>query len=205
MFSVITPAVNRQLLTIEELRWAVGAQGNASDAFLSSIEPRAALTICSYCRVARAGIAIPTLRDEKVQDVVRDADGKSKILLSRMFVSAIQSVTEGTTALLPEEYEIDQSSGILLRLSDGYPSVWPSNPVTVIYNAGFTTVPDDIKAAASRIVADHFNASGRDPGLKREYVIGVGEYEYFGTAKPNAPLPSDVASMLAPYRRPLQF
>jgi uncharacterized phiE125 gp8 family phage protein len=51
-------------------------------------------------------------------------------------------------------------SGVLNRQTG---AAIPSRPIEVVYNAGYTNVPEDLKTAIKRIVTDHFDHRGDLP------------------------------------------
>jgi hypothetical protein len=61
-----------------------------------------------------------------------------QLSLSRFPVTTIASVIENTDpALTSSDYELDKDTGLLRRLSSGFPSCWASSKVTVQYTAGY--------------------------------------------------------------------
>jgi hypothetical protein len=203
MLTVTTPATNRTLLTVAEMRQACGLTSGSDDALLEALGMRAADVIAAACNVSRGGIAVPTLRLETLTETLRLVESLDAILLARRFVTQIDSVTVDGTALTSADYELEPVSGTLHRLKADKPVCWASGKVVVVYRAGFQTVPDDLKLAAGKLVASFRSETGRDPNLKRDHVEGVGETEYWVGSKDDPAIPLDVMNILAPYCTPV--
>jgi hypothetical protein len=97
------------------------------------------------------------------------------------------------------DFLVDAKNGQLTRLfTDGYPRSWPPLPIVVQYNAGFSTIPGDLRRAAIRLVQTHWFARSRDPLIRQENVEGVYSATYwFGTGPGGEPdFPADIGAML---------
>lgn len=162
---VTTAASSLALLTIDELRAAVGDSA-ATDSDLLALGLRIAAAIMSECNIAVGSGAEPTLLQETLTETFywpRRID----LVLSRRHNIVISSVTVDGSALTATDYIVDPESGILTRISGGYPCHW-GGTVVVVYQAGFATVPGDLKAAALDFFRASLNESGRDPFVKGE-------------------------------------
>jgi hypothetical protein len=200
-FTVTTPASNLSLLAVEELRAAVGVTDSSQDAALTALGLRLSASIAKQCGVASDGVNPPTLLSETCSEVFRPTRHQQDLILARRPVSAITSVDENSTLLDATNYEIRRGSGILTRLSGDRLSCFPCVKITVIYTAGFTTVPDDLKLAASKLAAALFSETARDPNLKRVDVVDIEEREYWVGPKDDPLLSEEISDLLAPYRQ----
>lgn len=138
--------------------------------------------------------------------------GGSTILLGHYPVTAVTSVTEyvnGVGTVLAAEpittalftaygYRLSATSGILTRLSGGYATPWLGT-VRVVYTAGTSTVPADIRAAALKLVK-HLWRDQRGTGAGRAIPGESPEDAYLADVSPHL-LPLDVEQALAPYKR----
>jgi hypothetical protein len=84
-------------------------------------------------------------------------------------VQVIQNLGSGQTQTLVygQDYTIDPTRGWLIRLNS-FTAVavnWEAIPLTVQYQAGYSSIPDDLVDAALRLVTARFRAKGRDPML----------------------------------------
>ena len=204
MFEVVTPAASRAILGADELRLAAGllATDTSQDGRLSDLGLRVADAIARHCNVAEDGVTPPTLLSEVCAETIRLMEPRQSIVLRRRFVTAISSVTEDGVGLGAGSYEIDKASGVLRRLCHDRPASWTASKVIIMYTAGFTAPPNDIKQAAELFLRQMYAQFSRDPLMRRERVDGVGESEYWvGSIDPKnqSPFPSDVAALLAPY------
>lgn len=199
MLSVTTPAADPNLLSVEEMRAAVGVTGSGSDAALLILNGRVSRAIAAHCRVASAGVAVPTLRQETLTEIFRTGMSREKMILSRRPIVSVTSIVEDGETLAGSDYEIDASSGILTRLEDDEPACWSWSKVVVVYVAGWATVPDDIKLAASKLASEIYTVGTRDPNLKRVEVVGVEEREFFYGTQNDPLISQEMQELLAPY------
>jgi len=199
MFTIITPATDLHLLDNSERRQAAGVTTSASDALLESLSIRCSSVIAGLCGIRRGGVAVPTIKSEVVSEVFRPDRADLAIALGRRFVTAVASVTVAGRVLAGDEFEVEPVSGLLYRLNTDERVPWDIAKTTVQYTAGFATVPDDIKMAASRLLAAFFRDNGRDPSVKRERVEGVGDFEYAIGANDDPGVPAEVVDLLGPY------
>jgi hypothetical protein len=204
ILTVVTPAADRNLLTIEELREAVGATDTSQDASLTTIGLRVSDMIASACNVKRAGINIPTLRSEVLLETFRFQYSDS-IILSRTPVTEITTITElfDSNVLATTEYELDAAAGIVYGIENGHRSSWYrwgtgyGEGLSVLYTAGWATVPNDLKAAAMLFVNNVKTYSGRDGSLKVEEIQGVIRREWWvEPTKSTTGIPDDVMDLL---------
>lgn len=202
-FVVSTAAADRSLLTTEELRAAVGVTGSSHDATLATLGARAAAAIAAWCGVADGAPAVPTLRSEGITETFRALADVPVLVMARWPVTSIASVTLDGAVLAATGYELADGNRLLYRLSDDVRISWNAAKVVIVYTAGWSTVPDGLKAAAVRLVRDYWYADGpqlRDPALKRVRVDGVDEVEYWVSPASDPLVAGEVADMLAPYR-----
>lgn len=87
---------------------------------------------------------------------------------------------------------------------DGQPKAF-SLPITAIYGAGFSTIPDDLQDAVILMVKGRYYARTRDPMIRSQNVTGVYEAAYFFATGPGGQgdLPVDVMAKLDRYRVPV--
>lgn len=205
MLTLITPAPDLGLLTIAELRSAVGlASGDTSrDAELTALGLRVAGLIAGYCRVAAAGVSPPTLRAETVEEVWRLAQPVRPLILSRRFVASITSASIAGASVDGSLLELDSGAGLLNRLdSTDRRCTWPcDNKIVVRYVAGFATVPDALKSCAIDLVRMVDSVSGRDPLLRAQQWEGIGreEYQIASGMVMDGGMPKDIADRLSPF------
>lgn len=176
--TVTTAASDLQLLTIGEMRDAAGADDGSSDIALSALGLRIAADIMAECNVATGSGANPTLRRETLTEVLRGVHA-DEIVLRRRHDITITSVVEDGVTLDAADYVVDPESGILNRLESDMPVSWCAQKVTIVYAAGFDTVPQDLKDAATDFFRASWLALTRDPLVRSERtdIPGVMEQE----------------------------
>ncbi len=200
MLTVTTAAEDRTLLTLAEIRSAVGITDGSYTAELDALNDRVGAAITRACAVVGAGATLPTLRQEVLVETFRSVVCRRQLWLSRAPVVSIASVVVDGATLDADEYEAD--GWRLRRLYDDAEVEWSGTKITVSYTAGWSTVPDDLKLAASKLARILWTEDGpgaRDPGLKREKTDGVDEREYWVAPSSDPLLSAEIAELLAPY------
>jgi hypothetical protein len=203
-FTVSVPAADRNLLTLAEIKLALGVTDSSQDAALTALGLRVSDMIAEFCRVPRDGVTPPTLRRETLIDTMRLDGCVSPLILTRRFVDTVSSITVDGTALETTDYETDKSAGLVKRISSSGSIIsWSGRVIVVTYLAGFGTVPEALKLAAITVLREQSSAAERDPLLKRERVDGIGEREFWVSAAPGissvGAISGVAASMLDPY------
>jgi hypothetical protein len=132
--------------------------------------------------------------------------GGSGLVLTRRPVTNVSSVTEDTSVLTTDDYEVDYSAGMLYRLAGGARSYWRGRSITVVYSAGFYPIPEDVQQAILTLMAHKWASQGRDPLLRSFSIENVGAEAYWVplAAGSAADLPPDlqpVADTIAYYRQ----
>ncbi|RUM06813.1 hypothetical protein [Rhizobium chutanense] len=166
--AVTTKATDLTLLTEAERREAAGlaADDASKDALLLALDQRIAAAIMSECNIAIGSGAEPTLKQEVLTETFYSVH-LDRLLLSRRHNVAITSLTDCESVLTTDDYIVDPEAGILTRMRSGCPSCWRSSKVIVVYEAGFETVPADLKFAAMDFFRSEWLARSRDPLVKR--------------------------------------
>lgn len=201
MLTVQTPAADRGLLTIEELRAAAGVTGTAQDQALLAQGLRVADMMAREAGIEVAGVTPPTFRAETLVETFR-RPLCCEIILARRFVTEVVAISEDGQALDAAAYELDAAAGMLRRIDGGRSSMWRCD-VSVTYKAGFAAVPEDLKQLAIWAFREMRSADGRDPLLRSETTDGVGRWDWQmgGSGRGSgSPLPPMVVDGLAPYR-----
>lgn len=202
VLTIPTPNTDRSLLTLAELRSLAGVTDNSRDVELQAMGAYVSAMITRACHVVVASIGAipPTLRFEPVTETFRHTEYNTRetLALSRQPVTSIISVTENDKVLATTDYEMD--SGLLRRRSGNvrvcWPFYgWPTGTVEVAYEAGWATVPDDLKYCAIIFAQAQIAMGDRDPTLKRKVTQGVSEYEWW-VSPADTMLPAAVTDML---------
>lgn len=199
-FSVTTPAADLALLTVAELRAAIGVTDTSKDAELAILGLRVAAAIARQCSIVSDGVNPPTLLSETCTEIFRWSGGCGPLPLSRRPVTAITSVTVDGTVIDAADYEIGNGAN-LHRLSSDERTYWACGKITVVYVAGYAAAPPDLKLAASKLVTALYSETARDPSLKREDLYGVLEREYWVAPSDDPLLTKEISELLAPYKQ----
>lgn len=169
ILTIMTPADDLALLTIDELRVAAGITGSGSDPSLKAMGLRIAASIVAECGIAIGRGAEPTLRQEIVSETFYEVKC-GELVLARRHNIEVASVTVDGSVLDPGDVDVDPESGIAWRLSDEQIVPWGAKKAVFIYKAGFEDIPGDLKMAATDFFRMAWLESTRDPALKGEVV-----------------------------------
>jgi hypothetical protein len=212
---VTTPAPDYSLLSIAELRSAAGVSDGSKDTDLLALGLDVAAAIARHCRIVSAGASPVTLRKETLTETIRFRTGplllgntiqarqvreRDCLLLSRRPIVSIASITQDDTLLDPtQDYEIQSAAGLVLRLASDRIYTWVAEKIVVVYDAGWATVPGDLKRAAKMVVGSLWAAGTRDPNLKRIQIDGVSVREFWVGPATDPFIQNDVEDLLRPY------
>ncbi|TGT72912.1 hypothetical protein EN802_13620 [bacterium M00.F.Ca.ET.159.01.1.1] len=197
------------LLTIAEMRAAAGlAVGDASqDTALQDMEAQNAAAIMSECNIAIGAGAPPTLRKERLTETIYQAYAEN-LTLSRRHEIDIISIVEDSVTLLDADFQVDPESGLVTKLCDDYPVCWSAKKIVVVYDAGFVTIPGDLKKVATDFLRTTWRERKRDPLVKsqrvRIYDVDETQQDFWVGSVPgqsvDGPVPDVVAGALARFR-----
>jgi hypothetical protein len=207
ILTVTTPAADLHLLSVDEMRAAAGVTGGSQDAALQAMSLQIAAAITAECNIAVGAGAEPTLKEERLSETFRCVS-ESKLFLARRHNVSIVSVTVNGTALDADDYEVDAEVGILYRLYGDNQYWWYASKIVVVYDAGFATIPSDLKMAATDFFRLAWLEKSRDPALKSQEVDIPGvervKTDYWVGAVPGMAgegvVPAVVAGQLQRYR-----
>lgn len=202
MLTLQSPAPDRALLTLAELREAVGLDeaDGSRDASLIRLGAAVADTIARTCGVAPAGNAIPTLRAETVTETLRLRFCRSSLLLSRLPVGTISSVSIDGVEADASTYEAEAASGLLHRLAGACRVEWNPGTVVVTYVGGWAVVPSDLSRAAAKLAKSFWAEQRRsDPSLRSREIPGVITETWWVGPSSDPAVPQDVRDLLADY------
>ncbi|TPN34793.1 hypothetical protein [Mesorhizobium sp. B1-1-6] len=207
-FTVVTPAANYSLLTIEQLRVAAGlTAGDASrDGELTELGARVSADIASACQVRGDGVHVPTLRSETVRETFRQGGCDDMLFLARRFVSDLVSVSDAGTTLITDDTDLDAEAGLLQRICGTRTLVWTRGDAIIEYTAGLTDVPADLAGAAMDLARLRLSTDARDPLVKSESVeipdVRTVRQDFWVGAIPGSsagPVPADILAKLSRY------
>lgn len=206
--TVTVPATNYDLVDLDTVKDELSITGGASDARLKRYITAASAAAAQYCNRV---FAVETVQD--VIDLERDPfpwqvpGGTETLQASRWPILTLSSLVDDTDTLIDgTDFRSDLPKGLFYRLSPFIGSVvdWPAVPVTLIYQAGFATVPADVEDAVIRMVRSRWFAKGRDPMVREINVPGVLEQQFWiPTGTDAGAMTPDVTDILDNYRVPL--
>lgn len=202
-FEITEPAEDLQLLTIDEMRSAAGAEDGSQDTALTAMGLRVAECITDECNVRQEDSAEhpPTLLRERITETLEVSAASSLILARRHGVEVVSiNESEDLAGVI-----VAGGSGVL-RLRSG---TW-SGTVIVDYYAGFASVPGALKQAAMDCFRLFWLEQTRDPSVKGQEIDIPGTWrkrtDYWVGSLPGhaneSPVPDVVAGQLKRFRTP---
>jgi uncharacterized phiE125 gp8 family phage protein len=201
--AVLEPAVSLALVDLDVVKDELGIalDNTAQDARLRRFIAQASAQIQSYCRRV---FAVQTYRNTFVRGFMSWPTTGS-LVLSEQPVTEILGITDDDALLELSDYEADLKSGMLCRLAPGMlRCCWSARQTIVDFKAGYTQIPDDVQAAALRVITLQRSVQGRDPYLKVREGPTYGREEFWIGNMPllTGGLPPDVAQLLDGYVKP---
>lgn len=230
MLTVITPATNTRLTTVDNFRseFPSVTTAIASDGQVQRWIDRASSMAVDYCQRVFAAevvrqIEFPHLYGNLEHGglhyaarVMETPSSLSRIVIERTPATDLVVTVDGSTLTDGTDYHHDKRRGCLYRLMAGRPSIW-CGTVQLDYTGGYVlpgddgaNLPGDVEYAVqlwmARFVAAMTTAtSAAEGGLKAEQIVGVGTFEYYSKVQSVMPGAAGVnqptpESLLAPFR-----
>jgi hypothetical protein len=205
ILTVSTAALSYDLTELSDVKDELGVTNGANDAVLKRYISSASLAAMQYCNRV---FSVETLSEQFLPEYwhLPVRSGVKPLQLTRWPIVSITSVTENAVLLVQgTDYLVDAANGQLTRLdSNAYQCRWQPLPLTVVYVAGYATIPLDVEDAIIRMVTKRYVAKGRDPALKQESIPGVREVQYWiATGADSGNMTPDITDILENYRVPV--
>lgn len=192
----------------ETVKANLSISGSGSDDFLDRAISRASAAISNYCN--------RVFNLQTVQDLIFPASSygplsphRSMIQLSNTPVVSVVSVTmqnatTTTSYVQNTDYVVDLTDGTLRRLSsDGLSlSYWERGRYTIVYQTGYSPIPQDILDAVCIVVRRALGAKDRDPALMEEHQDGLTR-RYWVSSTDGGFFTEDARELIANYRAPV--
>jgi hypothetical protein len=191
--------VTLDLTVLETVKQELGITDNNSDDTLSRVISEQSEVAASYCRRPLAQATI-------IDSFRMWPNTYQPLMPSRRPVVSITEIVEDGTTLVETDYEYDEETGFLWKLSSVDERIcWAGGKTVVTYVGGYellTTLPRDIERAVLILIKESWFSLARDPRARSETVEGIGRTElWVGTVPGGGALPSDATALLEPYRR----
>jgi hypothetical protein len=210
--AITTPASNYDLIDLTTLKSLFQITDDASDAFLNALIPLASQAVQTYCNQV---FVVETLTETLFP--ARDgmpwsvSTAFEPLQLKRWPLTGVTSIvetvgTQVTPLIAGTDYLPKSNLGQILRLNqNGLPRNWCSSQIAVVYSAGYASIPGDVTYAVAQVIKLDWDASQRDPALKKKTIEGVASYEYWVSDKGlgSGNLPPVVKGALEKYRVPV--
>jgi hypothetical protein len=182
-----------------------------ADAFLARRITLSSAAIQKYCN---RQFPIETIQDQfnflRGPYPWQIRQGLQVLQLSKLPLVSVSSVVVtqneiATTYVQGVDFMVDLANSQLIRLSEstGLPIPWLPFQTTVVYQAGFATIPSDVDDACSRMVKRDWWARGRDPSVMEQATGQMGSTKFWVNPSPDGNLPAEIADLLDNYRFPV--
>jgi hypothetical protein len=205
--TVLEAAASKDLTDLATVKDELNISGTEADAKLTRYIQEASAAAQQFCNRV---FAVESIRDQfwPMRDAIPSPlpGGEMPLQLTTWPLVSVESVVENGTALVEDvDYKIDADMGQLIRLdANGYPRRWPTFAIVVEYDAGYATIPPDVRGKIVRMVTARYFAGGRDPSLRSENIPGVRDASWWvATGTDAGNLPPDVLDVLNNYRVPV--
>lgn len=193
----LTPSTPVALLSLADVKAALGITGAAQDAELTALIATVSASIEGYCG---AIFGERTVNERRFLE-----EGGAAVVLNYAPATALTSVSVEGVAQTIGDYRLNKTNATL-RLVDGSP--FATGEHLFVYKAGYAagTMPAAVSAAAMALAKyEYANKDGGTDGIQRESVPDGGDVTYFMDSERmltanGISLPSRVAFMLAPYK-----
>jgi hypothetical protein len=207
MLTVITPAATYDLTTLETVKDELSITGNDVDIRLARWIKETSGYIARWCnRVFGLEQVSEQWRAVDRWSVPDSSAAPRPLLLTRFPVVSIDSITDQDGTVLPvAEYEFDENTGRLWRLTDsGGRNHWWSWRLAVAYSGGYDLpdgAPDELQQACLMLMKIRNDTQSRDRMQRSLTVPGVLEEEWWNPATPGQPgMPPEIAEVLTAFR-----
>ena len=199
--TVITPATNFDLTTVEYVIDDIGEDEAIDETMIGRWITQASKAAANYCNRV---FPIETVKDE----FWLNGECLPVLQLSRYPIKAGTTPTiieDGGAALaLTTDFRVDYDAGQLLRMNgNGYTRRWTACAISVQHQAGYESIPEDLADAVLRMVRARWNARGRDPNLRQESIPGLRDATYWIPDGDIGNMTPDVREILDKYHSPL--
>jgi hypothetical protein len=207
ILSISTPATDRTLLSIEELREAADVTDKSQDAELIRMGRRVADRIARACRIRAGGAVIPTLRQETIVETFRQKGRRDfsfghhwphRIRLARRPIVSVLALTSDGVVVDMTNLEIDGAAGMAEWITGR--GSFTGNRVAIQYVAGWQVVPEDLKQAAVELLQQYLDNSEQPSGLQLINIPNVVERRFWVGQPSDPDLPTSIMDKLWPYR-----
>lgn len=173
----------------------VGVTGSADDALIDSLCKAASASLEGYCNTI--------FGQRTVTEIMWPEDAITSLVLAHSPAISLTSISFDDTAQTVGNYLLMKSAGVV-RNSNG--DQIPAQKVTVVYVAGYGTLPDDVLEATRQLVKFLYGAKSRDAAIASESIDGVGSAAYRGLedvvkGPTGVALPGPIAALVARHVR----
>ena len=174
------------LITLQEYKTAEGISAPKDDARLNVLIPSVSELVKTYC----GNTFVDFFSSNKTEEFNIDW-GTHVVQLTESPVNAIVSVQERETysssyvtlTTGAHEYALDKSTDSILRTTGGGYKNWPTGvaAVKVVYTAGYSAVPSDLKLAVLDLVTYYL----KDEHKQRQTIAGASLQNQGSTSQNN--------------------
>lgn len=180
------------LITLSRAKYALGGAQGAANLSLHADE---STTLAALITAVTKAISKYCRRnfDEQTYEERYTGQGEQRLMLRHFPILSVASLTVDDVAVSASDYIIDAERGWLFR-SGGWHSL--DYGIEIEYDAGWSSVPEDIQEACAAWVAALYWQTKKNPFLTNSFSSTTGSA--YATLKEN--MPAHVKSILDSYR-----
>lgn len=189
--SEVSPLAPPVLVSLADVKTYLGISGSADDAALTAMILAVSWQIEKFCN--------RFFSPRTVTERIEAEDDFTHIILAHAPVTAVTSIAFAGTAETVGDWLRLETNGTLVRNDGGNNS---PTVVTVVYTAGYASVPPAVTQAVKDAMSSAWTAKSLDPTLTSESVPDVGSVTYASGAdgRHKSGLPWSVVGALSPFR-----
>ena len=218
--NVTIPASSYDLVQLADVHTelSIPTADTSNDAWISLAITKVSTAIQNHCnRMFAAETLTETIYPQRDSYMGMVPGGLQPLQLSRWPIISVTSLTvlsppntpvtltQGTDYIL-KGVRTQGDCGQLLRLNPntGFVAVWEPLPITVVYAAGYASIPADLVDACLRLITKSWWSRARDPALMERQQGGAGTERFWISTGAEGNLTPDIVDMLdGQYRVPV--
>lgn len=211
--TVTTPAATYDLVLLADVHTELGiaTTDTSNDLWFAAAITRVSAAVARYCRRTFPVESLTEQIYPAIDPFPYQVPGRvAPLQLARWPLVEVASVTVAESLDDAEAYTAgtdfiaDPGTGQLFKLNPftGYQSTWDPVPMTVVYSAGYATIPPDLQYAVLQLITSAWKSRGQDDRLMGVTEQGVERRYWVDTGKDGA-FPPNVRETLDAYRVPM--
>lgn len=185
-------------ITLDEAKRQLRVTGASDDALIQGLLDAAMAQAEAYCGI-RIGPAEVTVACDDFADLARIPVAPLREITSISYVD-VAGVTQEVEADVYEEHLAGLSPSVSLSFGERWPPYRAGSRITLVAEAGYETVPANIRAAVLLMLTRLYPLAKSDVLVRSETVEGVGATQWGGAVEVTGAIAEVSHGLLEPYR-----